>query len=238
MEESQIPNSSGKNAKTIQNYSHKSWLMKTATKLLDALKSGCVCTCFDENSSKKTKQIFGTFVHDGLKLCDDLNNWDTNSDNILAFLTLIRTVVKSAIHPTLYSSPGEVGDKFCKGLWEWQVILRRMKFKILSSIIIVWKVGFKHEHLHLKGEAETAFAHVLFLLPCPVRCSEQCGKTCCKVMHNLTLLKEKINPGFVIRLLHIMFCELDEEPDVKTQKQIVNANRIGCAKANVFVKVW
>ena len=57
-------------------------------------------------------------------------------------------------------------------------------------------------------------------------------------MHNLTLLKEEINPCFVIRLLHIMFCELDEEPDVKTQKQIVNANRIGCAKANVFVKVW
>ena len=94
--------------------------------------------------------------------------------------------------------------------------------------------------LHIKREAESTFGYVFFIIPCPSGRPEDCQKSCQKMVQ--TFIQQKYNHdlpmdmSFVLRLLSIIICEIDE-PDSKRHKQLIKNCTSHCKNAKVFIKV-
>ena len=139
---------------------------------MDLLRSGCVCNTKAVpmiQGSKESAQKLGAFLYDMLYVCSVSEELETYGESVLVFMTFLRTLARSAIYPTSYSGNDEIKELYCRGLWEWQVVVRRMKFKILPSLLKVWKIATVEGEAHVKYEAEVTFAHVLLILACPVQ---------------------------------------------------------------------
>ena len=219
-------------------------LIETATQLTDKLRDGCVCQIKNstgERSVNERTQNFGTFINNVLDALESVDMPEINTDGLLIILTFLRTLAKCTLYPISTNDHGEKRELYCKSLWEWQVVVQRVKFKITSSIINVWRKAVKDNEPHLKNEAENTFANILFMVPCPVENVEDCHKTCQKIMQNFIQLKYNSNtditPSFVLRLLYIMYCEIEDESEFKRQKRCTRSNFNRCITAKVFIKV-
>jgi hypothetical protein len=211
------------------------------TELTDSLRQGCVCHTKKQNSTGSTNSSTHRFV---ILLQEILKEFDVaevsrrNTHNLLIFMTFLRTVAKSAIYPTCYGINEEL---YCKSLWEWQVVLQRLKFKLLAMILKLWKNVSNKDVSHVRREAEMAFGYILFMIPCPVGKTEDCRKACHKILQSFVKLSYSSNlpltPGFVLRILHIILCNVEDETDIKRHKQLLKSNANTCLSAKVFIKV-
>ena len=95
--------------------------------------------------------------------------------------------------------------------------------------------------MHIKTESEIAFAYVLFMVPCPVVKMEHCRRSCHKMMQTFIEQsydsKSPVSSNFIIRILFVLFCEINEENEIKRQKQMHKGCENSCITANVYLKV-
>ena len=216
-------------------------LIDLVARLSDNLLKGCVC---DIKQVKSTNNInpstdtFGTVLGEILKTFDESETLEITS-NLLVYMTFLRTVCKLSLNATFYEDSTE-NELYCKSLWEWLVLLRRLKFKILQSIHNLWKNASKDSDSHVRSEAELTFGYIFFIIPCPVDKTEDCQKTCQPTFKNFIQLKFHselhINLSFVLRLINIVIREIDE-PDIKRHKQLVKNQANPCKNAKVYIKV-
>ena len=218
--------------------------MEILKNLTDSLKQGCVCTgrLHHERNVDKSTKAFGALLNHMIQQFDAKQAFYLEFDSLLIFMTFLKTIAKATIGTNLSDIDGE--KCYCKSLWEWQVILQKVKFKILSSILNVMKnisISDNHGATHMKNESEIAFAYVLFMVPCPVVKMEYCRRTCHKMMQTFIEQsydsKSPVSSNFIIRILFVLFCEIDEENEIKRQKQIHKGCETSCITANVFLKV-
>ena len=219
--------------------------MKILKNLTDSLKQGCVCTGKlheDESNADKSTKAFGALLNHIIQQFDAEQAYYHQFDSLLIFMTFLKTIAKATISTNLSDIDGE--KCYCKSLWEWQVILQKVKFKILSSILNVMKnisISDNHGTMHIKNESEIAFAYVLFMVPCPVIKVEHCRRTCHKMMQTFIEQsydsKSPVSSNFIIRILFVLFCEINEENEIKRQKQIHKGCEKSCITANVYLKV-
>ena len=219
--------------------------MEILKNLTDSLKQGCVCTGKlheDESNADKSTKAFGALLNHIIQQFDAKQAYYHQFDSLLIFMTFLKTIAKATISTNLSDIDGE--KCYCKSLWEWQVILQKVKFKILSSILNVVKnisICDNHGAMHIQNESEIAFAYVLFMVPCPVVKIEHCRRTCHKMMQTFIEQsydsKSPVSSNFIIRILFVLFCEINEENEIKRQKQMHKGCENSCITANVYLKV-
>ena len=219
--------------------------MEILKNLTDSLKQGCVCSGKlheDGSNADKSTKAFGALLNHIIQQFDAKQAYYHEFDRLLIFMTFLKTIAKATISTSLSDIDGE--KCYCKSLWEWQVILQKVKFKILSSILNVMKnisICDNHGPMHIQNESEIAFAYVLFMVPCPVVKIEHCRRTCHKMMQTFIEQsydsKSPVSSNFIIRILFVLFCEINEENEIKRQKQIHKGCEKSCRTANVYLKV-
>ena len=216
-------------------------LLKSINQLSDNLVKGCVCDVknkYETNYINPSTSAFGAILRKTTKLLDG-SQISENAGDILASMTFLKNVAKCSLNATFYEDSTD-DELFCKTLWEWLVLMKKFKFKILQSILNLWKTTSNNIGLHIKREAESTFGYVFFIIPCPAERQEDCRKSCQKMVQ--TFIQQKYNPelpmdmSFVLRLLSIIICEIDE-PDSKRHKQLIKNSTIHCRNSKVFIKV-
>ena len=245
MDEIVVPStSSGLKVSSSQSFEHNSESDETLMQLTESLRQGCVCHAKQPtvaSSANLSTQKFCALLHYILERFDNPEPRENDVDKLLIYMTFLRTVSKSSMHPTCYSDNGERQELYCKSLWEWQVVLQRVKFKMLSSILNVWRYFGNDRESHIRLEAEMAFGYLLYMVPCPVTRLEDCRRSCHKIMQSFIQIKYghalSITPSFIIRLLKIMFCDVEYEPDLKRHRQLIENNLKNCKTAKVFIQV-
>ena len=242
MEDSIFPSTSSEAVLEVKGEKSKSHgTIDLITHLHDNLRLGCVCDIkykHNANNINPSTHTFGAILAEILKIFDDSGNLN-NSDTLLVYMTFLRTIAKSSLNATCYEDSTE-NELYCKSLWEWQVLMKKLKFKLLQSIHTVWKNASRDITSHIRREAEVVFGYIFFIIPCPVEQIEDCHKTCQKIFQNFIQLSYSpelpIDHSFVLRLIHLLICEI-EEPDSKRHKQLLKNQAKQCREAKVYIKV-
>ena len=237
-----MPSTSAQSSDTIQEPKFKDQsATEIITELTESLREGCVCQSKHQNFTGSTNSSTNKFI---MLLQKILNEFAAtvisgkHLDNMLIYMTFLRTVAKSALYPTCYGVNEEL---YCKTLWEWHVVLKRLKFKFLPMILKLWKNVYNKNVSHVRREAEMLFGYILSMIPCPVGKTEDCRKACHKILQSFVQLSYSSNlpltPGFALRIIHIIVCNVEEETDLKRHKQLLKNNAKTCLSAKVFIKV-
>ena len=242
MEESIVPSTSyEKRGENRIKKSESNVLIDLVAQLSENLLKGCVCDIKPvkgTNNINPSTDTFGTVLREILKALDESQSLE-NTCSLLVYMTFLRTLSKLSLNATFYEDSTE-NEMYCKSLWEWLVLLRRLKFKVLQSIHNLWKNSPRDSDSHVRSEAELTFGYIFFIIPCPVEKAEGCQKTCQPIFKNFIQLKFNselhINLSFVLRLINIVIREIDE-PDTKRHKQLVKNQANACKNAKVYIKV-
>ena len=242
MNENIVPSTSSENiVKEYGGEATDDLLLKSINQLSDNLVKGCVCDIknkYETNYINPSTSAFGAILRKTIKLLDD-SQISKNNSHILASMTFLKNVAKCSLNATFYEDSTD-NELFCKSIWEWLVLMKKFKFMVLQSILNIWKATSNNTELHIKREAESTFGYVFFIIPCPSERQEDCRKSCQKIVQ--TFIQQKHDPelpidmSFVLRLLSIIICEIDE-PDSKRHKQLIKNTTSHCRNSKVFIKV-